>query len=658
MKNILLWTDRSGWLSRESYPEIYRRFEITPLDPETTGELSSPLIVDDIILREQTEAVRRLARDSRPFDLPVIVTGDSQKDGEWDDEDLVFDVLSETPSETELLRSVRKASHLLESEQRLLESQAAAEQRARELEQLHAIGVALSGERDHNRLLTLILSKSREITKADAGSLFLMESIDEPIGPEDKKGDQSRVTSRWLVFRLAQNDSREFKFHEEILEVTPASIAGYVALTRKTLMIEDAYDIPKDQPFTFNRHYDETTGYRCCSMLVVPMQNREGETIGVLQLINKKRDADERLTTPECIQKEVLPFTPTDEQLLCSLASQAAIAVENNALYQRIETLFANFVEASVVAIESRDPVTKGHSRRVARMTVELARITNEAEFGAYRDFRLSDDQIRELKYASLLHDFGKVGVKENVLQKENKLLSGKLGEVRERFNTIRRTIEVQHLRRLLDRLLRGGEITEAEIQQLDDELKRKWDDVDRAWAQIIGANQPSVVHSSGFEGLQELGQLQFPHLDGRGRPYLEPQELTALRITKGTLTRHERLQINEHVEHTYDFLSKIPWTRDLQSIPKIARGHHEKLDGSGYPHHLISEEIPPQTRMMTISDIYDALAAQDRPYKPRVPTEATLDILREEAEIGQLDKDLLELFIEAKVFRLATHSS
>jgi response regulator RpfG family c-di-GMP phosphodiesterase len=200
--------------------------------------------------------------------------------------------------------------------------------------------------------------------------------------------------------------------------------------------------------------------------------------------------------------------------------------------------------------------------------------------------------------------------------------------------------------------------MTEAAIQELDEELKSKWADVDRAWAKIIDANQPSVVHSSNFEELHELGQLQFPDLDGRGRPYLESQELGALRITKGTLTRQERLQINEHVAHTYDFLSKIPWTRDLQSIPKIARGHHEKLDGSGYPHHLISEEIPPQTRMMTISDIFDALAAQDRPYKPRVSTEATLDILREEAEIGQLDKDLLELFVEGKVFRLVTHPS
>lgn len=654
MDRIFVWTDRQGWLSRERYPEIHRRFAVTPMRPGEPADSDTMLLVDDTILRTEAEAVRKIAQDSRRFALPVIAVGRSLETDGWEHEDLIFDVLSEVPTERELLRSVRKASYMLEAERRLGESQRAAEQRALELEQVNAIGIALSAERDPDRLLTLILSKSREITRADAGSLFLVESVDEPIGRENRRGDQARISSRWMVFRLSQNDSREFKFDEEVLEITRSSIAGYVALTGKTLRIADAYCIPPDRPFTFNRSVDEATGYRSRSMLVVPMQNRQGETLGVIELINKKREPDLRLSTTESFEKNVLPFTDNDEQLLCSLASQAAIAVENNALYQRIETLFDRFVEASVIAIESRDPVTRGHSRRVARMTVELARVADSSQTGAYRDLRMSEEQIRELKYAALLHDFGKVGVKENVLQKGNKLLSGRLGEMRERFNTIRRTVEVEYLRRLLDRLRRGAEVSEEEFQAFETEIRRGWADVDRAWEQIVEANQPTVIHSDRFDGLEELGLRRFVEPGGRVRTFLEPRELAALKITKGTLTDQERRQINEHVVHTYDFLSKIPWTRDFQNIPKIARAHHEKLDGSGYPYSLRADEIPAQSRMMTIADIFDALAAQDRPYKPKVPTEQALDILREEVRMGHIDGDLLELFIEARVFRLA----
>jgi HD-GYP domain-containing protein (c-di-GMP phosphodiesterase class II) len=384
------------------------------------------------------------------------------------------------------------------------------------------------------------------------------------------------------------------------------------------------------------------------------MQNRDGETIGVLQLINKKPDASIRLADPESFETNVSPFTSTDEQLVYSLASQAAISVENNALYQRIETLFDDFVEAAVMAIESRDPVTRGHSRRVARMTVELAQVTSRTEIGTYRDLLLSEEEIRELKYAALLHDFGKVGVKEKVLQKGNKLLHGELGLVRERFRTIRRTIEVEYLRRMLDRLVKKDDISAEEMRSLEKELAEELGDIDRAWKEIQEANQPTVTHFSiDTQRLDELGSRSIPNPDGSLRPFLEPQELLALKIPRGTLTEDERKQIQTHVVHTYEFLSKIPWTRDLQNIPKLARGHHEKLDGSGYPYGLVAPEIPPQTRMMTIADIYDALAAQDRPYKPRVPTDRALDILREEAREGMLDPELLDLFIEAKVFRL-----
>jgi HD-GYP domain-containing protein (c-di-GMP phosphodiesterase class II) len=656
MHQLLVWTKRRGWLSQDKYPEIYREFRVGDFSSSSAvPDSGALLVVDGELLREHPDELRQLAKGASPYALPVVAVSGGGDGESLALEELVFDVLSDTPREKELLRTLRNASHLLESQRSLLESQMAAEQKARELEELNAIGIALSAERDHERLLNLILTKSREITRADAGSLFLVESIDMPIGPENRTGDQQRVRGRWLRFRLSQNDSRDFKFEEDVLAITPDSIAGYVAEKRVTLNLEDAYHLPSDKPFTINRSFDETTGYRTGSMLVVPMLNHVGETIGVLQLINKKRESSIRLIEPDSFQTEVVPFTALDEQLVRSLASQAAVSVENNRLYQRIEKLFNDFVQASVRAIESRDPTTRGHSRRVADMTTELARVVNRTTRGPYRDLQLGTKEIRELKYAALLHDFGKVGVTEKVLVKATKLYYGQLDLVRERFRTIKRSIEVQLLRSILKRLVeRKDDVSPDELVSMEAELRRRMAEVDDALAEIEASNQPTVTHVGGFEKVKEIGHLEFDGLKGETRPYLEPHELEALSIPKGTLTHEEREAIQGHVKHTFNFLYEIEWTRDLQKIPKIARSHHEKLDGSGYRYGLRGEEIPPQTRMMTIADIFDALAARDRPYKRAVPTERALDILRDDAGAGQVDQDLLDLFIEAKIFELS----
>jgi len=656
MHHLLVWTKRKGWLSPDKYPEIHREFTVGDFSAShPVPEAGALLVVDGELLRDRPDQLRRVARESFPFALPVVAVSERGDGDSLAMEELVFDVLSDAPQERELLRTLRSAGRLLESQRSLLESQMAAELKARELEELNAIGIALSAERDHHRLLNLILTKSREITQADAGSLFLIESIDMPVGPENRTGDQQRVRGRWLRFRLAQNDSRDFKFEEDVLAITPDSIAGYVAEKGVTLNIEDAYHLPPDKPFTINRSFDETTGYRTRSMLVVPMQNHVGETIGVLQLINKKRTWSSRLLQPESFVSQVVPFTTVDEQLVRSLASQAAVSVDNNRLYQRIEKLFNDFVQASVRAIESRDPTTRGHSRRVADMTTELARVVNRTVTGPYGAFNLGEKEIRELKYAALLHDFGKVGVTEKVLVKATKLYYGQLDVLRERFQTIKRTMEVQLLRSLLKRLVERKEhLSPDDLVDLEAELQRRMAEVDEALTEIESRNQPTVTRVEGFEKIQEIGRLQFAGVLGQARPYLEPHELQALTIPQGTLTDQERKQIQDHVRHTFDFLYEIEWTRDLQKIPKIARSHHEKLDGSGYRYGLGGEEIPPQTRMMTIADIFDALAARDRPYKKAVPTEKALDILRQDARAGQVDADLLDLFIEAKVFELS----
>lgn len=622
---VFVWTSERGSLSAARYPAVFDRFEISTVDSAPTEP--GVVIVD----------AERLASDRASIESFVKAGGTAvamtlDTDGF---DDLLFDALSAAPNESELLRTLRNATHYVDSQQRL--------------EELNAIGIALSAERNHERLLELILSKAREITNADAGSLFLVAGIDERI--EFPDGREERLTSRWLKFRLAQNDSRELRFEESILPISSDSIAGYVAETGETLNLEDAYAPPSDKPFVINRSFDEATGYRTVSMLVVPMLNQERETIGVLQLINKKKDRDSILNTRESFDDSVLSFDDNDERLVRSLASQAAVSVENNDLYRQREHLFERFVLAAVKAIESRDPTTEGHSHRVAKMTTELAVVTTRAPRGRYAEFCLGDEQIRELNYAALLHDFGKVGVKEKVLLKATKLYHGELSSVRQRFKTIRRTLEAQYLRRMLDRLLQH-EATPEEIARMKEELSDKIALVEEAGRSIEAANKPTVTEFSDFDKLGEFGHLTYEDIDGTELPYLNDDELHALLVTRGTLTREERAQIESHVNHTYEFLSTIPWTRDLRDIPVLARSHHEKLDGSGYPRQFRAEDIPPQTRMMTIADIYDALTAKDRPYKPAIKTERALTILEEEAESGKIDRALLDLFIEAKVFQ------
>lgn len=648
MRPVWVWTKRADWLSEAAYPEVHHRFAVSSLNGcESLPSAPGVLLLDEARLEEYHASVEKFARRPGGAFAPVIAI--SGRAGAIEGEDVLFDVLPESPSEAELLRALRNATHYLENQLRLEESQARAEQKARELEELHAIGIALSAEHDHERLLNLILSKAREITNADAGSLFLVASLDLPI--ETPEGTVRRIGGRWLRFRLAQNDSRRgLRFEEDILAIGPGSIAGYVAETGETLNLEDAYSPPKDKPFVINRSFDEAIGYRARSMLVVPMQNHEGENIGILQLINKKRSRDLVLETPRSFETDVLPFDEHDERLVRSLASQAAVSVENNSLYLQRENLFARFVDAAVQAIESRDPTTQGHSRRVAAMTTELARVTNRTTVGAYAHLCLTSEQIRELRYAALLHDFGKVGVKERVLRKEKKLYHGEQKVVFQRFKTIRRTLESDYLRRILDGLM-THEAGPEEIERLKAELARRLEEVDKAEREVAGAIIPTVTYYDDFERLVEFGGLTYPDLDGTTRSYLEPGEIESLTVPRGTLTPSERVLIEDHVNHTYDFLSTIPWTRDLLDIPELARSHHEKLDGSGYPSGVRGEAIPPQTRMMTISDIYDALTARDRPYKPAVSTEKALSILEEDANTGRIDRDLLDLFIEAKVF-------
>ena len=516
-----------------------------------------------------------------------------------------------------------------------------AAQRAREIGELTRIGVALGTERDLKTLLELILTQSRRITQSDAGSLYLVELNEEG--------------TKRLRFRLAQTYSKpEAPFVEFTIPVDRTSLAGYCAVTGDPLVIDDAYFLPPDVEYTINRSFDERYGYRTKSMLVLPMKDHRDEIIGVLQLINRKRNFEAVLATPADVDQQVVPYSKRSVELVTALAGQAAVAIENSRLYEDIEKLFEGFVLAAVHAIEQRDPTTYGHSGRVAGMTVSLAEIVDHAD-GPYRGIRFSREQVKEIRYAALLHDFGKVGVREQVLIKAKKLYPSDLGLVRHRHAFIRRTAEREFWRKRAEFLEQHGtKDYRAFVQQLEAVHQQELNELDRFLEIVLHANEPSILPDGSFEELKAWSKRSYLGLDGATEPFLSPDEMRYLTIRKGSLDDAERHEIESHVTHTYQFLQRIPWTRELQQIPLIAYGHHEKLDGRGYPRRITGEAIPIQTRMMTISDIYDALTAQDRPYKRAVSNDRALDIMSTEVNDGQLDRDLFKLFIEGKVFQRA----
>ncbi len=465
--------------------------------------------------------------------------------------------------------------------------------------------------------------------------------------------EMSEQGQKRLRFRLAHTYSKpEAPFVEFTIPVDRTSLAGYTAVTGEPLVIDDAYFLPPDVEYSINRSFDERYGYRTKSMLVIPMKDHRDEVIGVLQLINRKRQFETVLAAPDDVDLQVVPYSKRTVELVTALAGQAAVAIENSQLYERIEQMFEGFVRAAVHAIEQRDPTTFGHSGRVANMTMGLAQVVDATGDGAYRTVRFTREQLREIRYAGLLHDFGKVGVREQVLVKAKKLYPLQLDLIRQRHDFVRRTAEREFWRKRAEFLeTRGRTGYEEYLRDLEAEHGREIEALERFLEVVLQANEPTVLPAGQFEELAALAQCTYEDAAGRAQRYLSEEEVRYLTIPQGSLDETERLEIESHVTHTYRFLQQIPWTRELQQIPIIAYGHHEKLDGQGYPRGVTGEAIPIQTRMMTISDIYDALTAADRPYKAAVARERALDIMTDEVQLGQLDRELFRLFVDGKVF-------
>lgn len=520
------------------------------------------------------------------------------------------------------------------------------------------IGIALSTEKELGGILDLILKNAVETTEADAASIFLTENVKiDSIGTSQKK--------YFPVLRFHRSTDRRSgsKIQNKVFEIDEKSIAGFVASRGEVIRIQDCYNLPPGLTYAFNSAVDTETGYKTVSLMALPLKTADGKIRGVIQLLNKVDSrADNRLIVNQFGQQvlneaNIIPFTDEDEQLMLAFASQACVALENAKLTEDIENLFESFIRASVTAIEARDPATSGHSDRVAVLSVEFARAVHQCGHGPCQHVHFSEQQIRELRYAALLHDFGKIGVRESVLSKSHKLYPHQMETILLRLDSARARQEMMEWKNLatdLVDMLEKGQPTEPRenMNKVVSKIDQFASKLQQVRLSIIKANKPQVVG----EDFDIVSLMSWINQTSRELDHtlVTAEEMVKLSLPKGSLSEEERREIESHVTHTYNFLRQIAWTEDLSSVADIAHAHHEKCDGTGYPRGLTADHIPIQSKMMTISDIYDALTSQDRPYKPAVSAERAIEILHLEARNGKLDLDLLKVFVEADVFRAA----
>jgi len=493
------------------------------------------------------------------------------------------------------------------------------------LKRLNEIGVALSAERDLIALLELILEEARSFTHADAGTLYL-------------------VRGAFLSFEIAQNNTLQSfmggshgKSDMPPVPLNKESVSGYAAVTGETFNIEDVYT---DQKYRFEgpKQYDRMTGYRTISMLVVPMKDHEDQVIGVVQLLNA---SDPR-------SDQVKAFSPQDEALIQSLASQAAVAINNVRLIRETEQLFESFVQVMATAIDERSPYTGGHIRRVMEMAMAVAEALNVCNEGPLTEVSFDTDELNELRIAAWMHDIGKITTPEWVVDKPTKLTTifDRIELVKTRLALAKKSIEVEMLEQKVAALEAGA----AWPAEKDAECARTLAELDEDIAFLERANLPGeFMEEADLERLHEVAAKCYS-VDKTA--YLTENEIENLSIRKGSLTDVERLKINDHAAMSIKMLAQIPFTRNLQQVPSIAGAHHEKLDGSGYPQGLKAEDISLQARILALVDIFESISADDRPYRAKpMPREVVLRILQEEVDANHLDRDLFDLFMKEELY-------
>ncbi len=517
----------------------------------------------------------------------------------------------------------------------------------RRLEQLNEIGAALSQEKDIANLLEKILLAAKAITRAAGGTLYLLESSDE--GPRLRFAIMRNEAMGIAMGGTTGNPIPFYPVHLYGKDGTPNNqmVAAYTALTGKTVNIADAYS---EEGFDFSgtRNFDKKTGYRSKAFLTVPMKNHDGEIIGVLQLINSMDPAT----------KEIGPFSHSDQRLAESLASQAAIALTNRNLINQLEELFESFIELINTAIDEKSAYTSGHCKRVPVLTMMLAEAVNETTEGPLRDFSMSDKDRYELKIAGLLHDCGKVTTPVHVVDKATKLqtIFDRIHLVDTRFEVLKRDLEITALKQKLKLSSESGldEVAARErLAQIDQALRESLRQLesDRGFLRHCNVGG-EVMPPEARERVNLIGtEYEWIDVSGKTADFLTEDEIKNLTISRGTLTNEEREKIKHHIVATIKMLDALPWPKHLSNVPEYAGGHHERMDGKGYPRGLNREQMSVQARVMGIADIFEALTAKDRPYKPGKTLSESLQILGNFKLDGHIDPDLFDVFVRKKVY-------
>src|SRR5258706_9393263 len=493
------------------------------------------------------------------------------------------------------------------------------------LEKLNDIGTSLSAERDINRLLETILAAAKAIMRADGGTLYRVT--------EDNTLRFEIVRPTSLKYYLGGTTGNPVPFYPVPLykdgKPNHGNISAYAALTGRTVNVADAY---AEQGFDFSgtRNFDKKTGYRSKAFLTVPMRNHDNEIIGVLQLINP---SDPRTG-------EIVAFSPADQRLAESLASQAAVALTNRMLINQLEELFESFIGMINTAIDEKSPYTGGHCQRVPLLTMLLAEAAAETREGPLADFSMSDRDRYELKIAGLLHDCGKVTTPVHVVDKATKLetIIDRIHVIDTRFEVLKRDAEIEMLK---DGSAAARERCAARLRQLDD---------DRAFLRNanIGGER---MRDEDVARVERIAAYTWRDVAGNEAPFLTAEELQNLTIRAGTLTPDERKIINHHIVATIKMLEALPWPKHMRKVPEYAGGHHERMDGKGYPRGLTREQMSVPARVMGIADIFEALTAKDRPYKRGKTLSESLEILGRFKLNGHIDPDLFDVFVRKQVY-------
>jgi len=504
------------------------------------------------------------------------------------------------------------------------------------LEYLNAIGIALSQERDIDRLLETILVAAKNLTRADGGTLYRL--VDDKLQFEILRNDS-------LSIAMGGTSGNPVPFypiplHDKDGNANLTMVAAYAALNDSTVNIADAYS---EEGFDFSgtRNFDKRTGYRSTSFLTVPMKNHEGEIIGVLQLLN----------AIDAATGKVAAFGDEDRRLAESLASQAAIALTNRFLIQQLEVLFESLIELINTAIDDKSPYTGGHCKRVPTLTMMLAEAADAATEGPLAEFRMTDKDRYELKIAGLLHDCGKITTPVHVVDKATKLqtIFDRIGLVDTRFEALKREAEIAMLRALLAARGAGDTASEQRAREDFEARIRQYDD-DREFLRRtnIGGERMSPEDQA---RVSRIAQYTWTGPRGVAERFLSRDEEANLNVPYGTLNQQEREIINHHIVATIKMLEALPWPRHLTNVPEYAGGHHERMDGKGYPRGLTRAQMSVQARIMGIADIFEALTAKDRPYKPGKTLSESLSILGKFKENGHVDPDLFDIFVRDRVY-------